>query len=266
MTITITQKELERAGKKRGMKYLSGYCDIVEDLGMALNVGGIQEEDWYLESIWQAEDYVKENFKFEDALFALTDKKFIALAATLGHKIPVKDDRIHRLSAIYALKDEAGWKDFIEEVKQMEPEDQQAIFPALQEEMDEARDSAEADMRKDFINGDYSGNFEGIKRLLCKEYEADSAEIPDHETLIMSWSDEEAIKDRMFDNYGRRDPRMFKGWLISDIVYSIESYKNKRAAENEKRAAERKEERERKEKRAAEDRAERIAKLKAIKK
>jgi len=238
MQITITQDELNAYAKKHhDRSYITGYNDIAEDLGECLDVGSIQDEYWYFEAIHEAENYVRNEYNYEADLLAMNDQQFANVCQKLGHNIPISDG-IHTLVAGYALANPEDFEQLIQECKDADQDVVMALFPDLEKDINEAITSTEEEMRRDFVSGDDRGNFEGLERLLCKEFNAESADVRDYDSVTIDWNDEDA-KELLRDAGYKADLRQLKGYVISRLVSNAMYYKNKCKAEAEARKAER---------------------------
>lgn len=269
MEITITYDELNKHAKKYfKMPYITGYADIAEDLGECLGVGGIQDEHWYFENVDQAEEYLRKDYNFESDLLAMSDTQYRTVLANVQWP-EVKGDGVHTLAASHALNHEEDFASLIEAIRDRASdygggnEDVYTVFPEYAKKVQEYRDDAEKDMRRDFVRGDYHGNFEGLERLLVKEFEADEAEVT-YDTVTLTWGDDATLKELMRDYYGRADLRKVKPYVLDSLVQGAQAYQSKKRQENEKRKAENERVRAYQKERDERAAAERRAKLDAI--
>lgn len=271
MKITITKDELDAAYKKAykapelAHDYITGYSDIAEDIGECVGQGGIQDEYWYFEQVDEARVYAANDFNFEDAILALTDKRYSELLVSLGLDIPAHDN-VHTLAASHALTAPDGFAAVIRECKTTDAEDQDnlgAFFPEYQKEIDRCVQVTEDDMRRDFILGDYRGNFEGIENLAAKFVGAEDAHIEGYEAITFTYEDE-GILDLLEEHGWQRKKSNLKAYTLGALIDGAIAYKTKRREESAKR----KEERERlatyKAGQKAQEDAERFAKIDKI--
>lgn len=268
-TITIKQKELE---KKMEHGYIAGTGDIAEDLGYAVGVGGYQDEIWYMEAIDEAKNYILKEYSFEDDLFAMPEKKFLEVLEKIKKDNPAyivpdwKEFKSKKLktSAMIALKKPEIWEIIIKDVRDLidpyESDFAEKYFPDLIKEEIEAETSTHKEMRKEFVSGDYRGNFEGVERLTAKLLGADSVDVRDLDQVDISWNEEE-LKELLFDYYESRDLKLTKKYAIDQLIYGVNSFMSKRKAESEKYKAEREKTEAYQKARKAEAETERIAKL-----
>lgn len=273
MKITIDKKTLDDAYNKayrREEKYqigVTGFTDIANDIGEIVGIGAYHDESWYFEGIWQAEDYAHEHFNFEDALLKLSDAELSKVEKAIEEngqacEIP-NGDGVHTQIASYALSDAVGFASLLNSVKELDRETLAALFSDYEKELEEARDAQAYEMRREFIRGDYHGNYEGIERHLAKLLQADSVDVDGFEAVTIEWEDEEAR--RILEDAGmRKDLRLMKSWTIDRMISKAKYHKDKRKAESDARKAERERVAKYQAERKAEAERERLAKIDKI--
>lgn len=285
-SITISKDELDARYIKlyqRDAEYktgVSGMADIANDLGECLGHGTYDDAGWYFDAICEAENYAHEQFNFEDAVLGMADKELLLMADKHAPEHVVRmiaaeteDGGVHTLAAAYALHDPDGFTELVREVKDMDRDVLTDIFPEYAKDRQDAADSTADDMRKEFIRGDYRGNFNGIEKDLAKQYGCEGADVQGYDAVSFSWESREQCKaelDEKTDGLPGPGAKAFdvavKKYIVDDLCSDAYRHKEKRRAENAAARVERerlaKYQAERKER---ED-AERRAKIDAIRK
>lgn len=275
ISIIIAKDELDAYYIKRYQreeKYktgISGYAEIIEDLGLCVGVGGIYDEYWYMEFIDQATTYAHDQFNFEEALLAVNDDMLAAIISKVeeaGTALDIpKGDGVHTRIASYALSDVVGFDSLVSSVRILDVETLCVLFPEYEKDREKAEGFAIEEMERDFIRGDYHGNFIGLNRTLEKEYNADDVRVEmKNNSVSFEWQDDTIVKDMLEESGYKRDTRLMKNYIISTLCERAYAYKEKERIEREARRAERERVAKYQAERKAKKDAERLAKIDAI--
>lgn len=299
VSITIKAKELrKRVNDYEGTKEKYPLVDFT-DSGMLIDELAYSADQWTSNELDENNidypdgslSYVFEHFNFEDALLKATKtkKKLRALLVSLKDDelvkktTQVKNNTNLQEGAYYALNYPEAWSELLKEYKDKCEEERYQYYdseflsahaPELAKELQEAEDDSRASLYKEWLYGDYR-DYRGVLVEIAKYYGASEAiDYNDKQADIVTFTfDADDLHEKYCGCYqenGKCGERMtlkkYKAALIDDIYSSSNARREKEKAANAKR----KEERERlqayKKEQAEKAEAERIAKLKKLKK
>ncbi len=228
--------------------------------------------------------YYKDNFNYEDAYIEYLNKQKENYVYAVANLPGYKDDTAQRfidselkLGAFIALEYselfEAGKENFEEKIRDSDYRDDDSFMvqhvPALAKECAQAEQDFWDDLHREWLHGDRDSA--GILKTFAKWIGADSIKVNlPKEEIILSF-EHDAIAEELEAHYGDSKAATvtvtnIKAYVIESIDAANETNEAKRQAEREKRKTEYAKTKAYKDERAQQDRLEREAKLKAMKK
>lgn len=185
----------EKHGNSSGMQ--------IDTLAIAVDGSDYNElTEYNIEHFDAVEQGAIECFNFEDT--------FIEHLKTMPRSYVknLRDDAEAYDAALAEFK-----RELIDEARSYELDESHALAVAIQE----ARDEAEKDLRKEWIYGDYRGNFEGILKLANKRYAVEFTYDDASDTLTADIEDEEASELEEYGHVEDTSTHTLTQWLVNSI-------------------------------------------------
>lgn len=241
MQISITQKDIEKAKISHSESGM-----LIDEIAYAI---GEPTSD----CIYNYNEYIPEpyNFDFEADLLAntKTEKDIATLLRKLNSKAladtKCSDGSGLQAGAFYALNYPEHFNTLLEEytqaVKYQDNDFSDVISKQYQKEKEEAEANYYDEQYKEWLNGDYSGNYRGVIRHIIKYFELESItygiKTP---TDIIFEVDNEIATQQLEDYNGKKLTQSnYKAYILETIKYQSEARDYKHKQEREKQKVER---------------------------
>jgi len=248
MNITIKNKDIKIDESCSG--------NLIDKIAIATDQW--TEEDLYsnnTEYSWESLDYVINNYSYEIDFNTILNKgKGLKIIESISKVAIEKYNKSDLLAgAFLELNYEKRYNKELEEWTEMIKEETTSFYdseilpkecPDLVKELEKGEDSFWKDMRNEWLNGDYQGNYEGLIHYIKKYLECDDVDYDEKKDELILCYDKDEIETLSY-NYFDEDKKLkvkdVKEMIIDKINTDQTYFTEKKQEENKKRMEERKE-------------------------